>query len=227
MKNIHTIQTFIVWILLFITIAGQTQVLPVIADYPLFDDLADDTGNNTDVLLEGNPTPPTVPTNGVELCQNGTYILNADGQNIQSPSLNGFDALNFEVSIDFKVTATPDNPIGYSGIIIGGKFSRFIGIIIDNQNRIGLKYNNNNTIFSSTTVTLDEYHTGEIKFDHGSTQVYIDEVMILDESLPPLFVWMEQYDFTSTDFNIGEPFTGCIRNLVVSSTTLIYSNGFE
>ncbi len=209
---------------------SYAQPIEIIADYPLILDLSDSTGNNPDVILEGNPTAPTVPSNGVELCQNGIYIVNSNGQNIQTPNPIGFDINNFEIELDFKVTATPNNSFNYSGIIIGGKFSRFIGILVDNQNRIGLKYNNDvgNVFFTSSVLTLNTFYNGRIRYNHGVTELFLDNVSILNQNLPVLVNFQNGNEFTTTDFNTGQPFTGCIKNLKISTTAEnVFKDDFE
>ncbi len=162
------------------------------------------------------------------MCQNGIYIISPDGQSIQTPVLNNFDLSNFEVELEFKVTALPSNPFGYSSVIMGGKFSRFIGIIVNNQNQVGLKFNNSNTVFSSSTYMLDTFHKGRIKYDYGVTELFLDDALIMTQNLPPLQPFLNDFEFTTTDFNNGQPFAGCIKNLVISSTKQsIFESGFE
>jgi len=95
----------------FYTVSISAQPIELIAHYPYLEDLADSTDNNLDTFLEGNSTPPTLPSIGVELCQNGIYILNQDGQSIQTPVLNNFDLNNFEMEIEFKPLASVPSSI--------------------------------------------------------------------------------------------------------------------
>ncbi len=224
----------ILTIMLISLIVSSIHAQPI-ANYPLIDNLSDSTGNNTDVFLEGNPTAPTPPSMGVELCQNGIYLVNANGQNIQTPVLNNFDITDFEIEIEFKPQATvpASNPFQYTAILMGGKFSRWLGISINNQDQIGIKYNNSNTMFSASTVSInDVYHTARLRYVSGSTKLYLNNnpTPIIDTTLPPLEPFMNDYEFTTTDFNNGQPFNGCIRNLIVSSPApipVLFTDGFE
>jgi len=114
---------------------------------------------------------------------------------------------------------------------MGGKFARWIGIVINNQDQIGLKYNNSNTIFSVTQVSInDVFHTGRIRYENGSTQLFLNNnpTPIIDTMLPPLEPFLDDHEFTTTDYNTGSPFNGCIRNLLVSSTKQsVFESGFE
>lgn len=215
--------------LVFSVLQVNAQNTIVIADYPLIENLIDVTGNNGDILLEGNPVTPTPPSIGVELCQNGIYIISTNGQNIQTPVPTGFDLDHFEVEVDFKVVATPNNAFNYAGIIMGGKFSRFIGVNINEQNEIGIKYNNSNVIFSNSSVILNTYYNARLRYNSGNTQLFLDNVEILNESLPSLVDFQNGHEFTTTDFNNGTSFEGCIRNLAISNLDIdeIFNNGFE
>ena len=55
--------------------------------------------------------------------------------------LNNFDITDFEIEIEFKPLSTVTTPFGYTAVLMGEKFSRWLGITINNQDRIGIKYN--------------------------------------------------------------------------------------
>lgn len=209
-----------------------SQGLVRIADYPLINDLVDDTGIQLDAYLYGNP-PPTLPGNGVELCQDG--IWSAGHMHIQSvytPILKGFDLDDFEVEIEFKPTgfSTPQDVTPFKAVIMGGHSARWIGILLENTGRIGFKFNNDNTniTWTNTTLTLDGlYHHGRITYDNGHAEMYIDQQLVHTQELPPLIPWLDDFEFLTADLSYNAPFYGCVRNLKVKSTTLIFKNGFE
>lgn len=48
------------------------------------------------------------------------------------------DITNFEFEVDIKPLASipSSNPFGYSGVLMGGKFGRWLGIVINDDNEI-------------------------------------------------------------------------------------------
>lgn len=224
----------IIAIFLIMSLGVHSQGIVPIADYPLIEDLVDATGTQTNAYLFGDPLPAT-PGAGVELCQDGVWS-NEDGilktQSVFTPILKGFDINSFEVEIEFKPTAytTPTDVSPFKAIIMGGHFARWIGILIDNTGKIGFKYNNFNTniTWTNTTIPLDGlYHHGKIIYDNGHAEMYIDQELLHTQELPELITFLDDHEFLTADYSSGSPFYGCVRNLKVKSTTLIFKNGFE
>jgi hypothetical protein len=74
-----------------LTFHNDTSLHDVDAFYPLIEDLEDDTGNYSDVILGskvGFPAP-IAPSIGNPLCHNGIFINNDGGQDITTAWLNG------------------------------------------------------------------------------------------------------------------------------------------
>ncbi|HFC30700.1 MAG TPA: hypothetical protein ENJ44_06640 [Oceanospirillales bacterium] len=212
-------------------VTGLAQSLSLVADYPLIDNLSDITGQNSDMILDGETTPPTPPSQGVELCTNGIYILNPNGQDIQSPIISGFDAEDFLLEMEFRLIALPPggaNP-RYPALM-GGTLARWIGVLIDQNGRIGLKYNNSdsNNIWSNTFIAASpSYHSFMLRYDHGNVDLTINGISAINTQIPALEPFQNDFNFTTTDFSNALSLNGCIRNLKISSTTLIFRDGFE
>jgi hypothetical protein len=207
------------------------QSLSVVADYPLVDNLADISGQNSDMILDGETTPPTPPSQGVELCANGIYILNPNGQDIQSPIIRGFDLEDFLLEIEFRPIALP--PGGANPrypVIMGGTLARWIGVNIDQNGRVGLKFNNSDTnnIWSNSFIAVGNFfHSVKLRYDHGNVDINLNGNSILNTQIPALEPFQNDFNFTTTDFSNALSFNGCIRNFKLSSTTLIFRGGFE
>ncbi len=230
MKNLNKIH-FAIIILLFINNNLQAQEIETIADYPLIENLSDSTGNHGDVFLEGNPVAPDSPMIGTELCSNNTYIIDANGQNIQTPVHTYFDLKNFQVEVDFKIIAFPsvqDLPARYP-IIMGGKFARWLGIYVDSSGILGIKHNNFNYSWSNTSINqVDTWYTARLRFSNETADLYLDDQLIFTENVGPLTPWNNDFNFSSTDFSEGNASNACIRNLVISSTPdIVFKSGFE
>lgn len=233
MKTI-CIKNIILTLLLITSFGVYSQGVVLIADYPLIDDLEDDTGIQADAFLFGNP-PSATPGNGVELCQDGVWRNDGslDTQSVYTPILQGFNLANFEVEIEFKSTAfsQPTDITSFQAVIMGGHFARWIGILIDNTGRVGFKFNNDNTniTWTSKVLTIDGlYHHGHIIYDNGHAELYIDQELVHTQELPPLFPWLDDFEFLTADYSTGAPFYGCVRNIKVRSIPdLIFIHGFE
>lgn len=230
MKILNKLQTVLL-ALFIINSYVQAQEIEVIADYPLIENLTDQTGINGEVILQGNPLAPLPPSAGIELCSNNIYLSNVDGQDIQTPYLQNFDLSNFQVELDFKITEFPDalsvrprNPI-----IMGGWLARWLGIYVDSSGILGIKHNNSNYSWSTTSINqVDTWYSARLRYSNETADLYLDDQLIFTENVGPLTDWESDHNFTITDFSEGNPANGCIRNLVISSTPdIIYENSFE
>ncbi|MFK8010410.1 MAG: hypothetical protein AB8B80_00120 [Marinicellaceae bacterium] len=232
MKIFKNIQLIVVGVLTVSTYS-QAQLQEVIADYPLIEDLVDITGNNNDVFLEGNPNTPSLPTSGTSLCSNGIYIIDPDGQNIETPIMPFFDINNFTIEVDFKVTQLPgaNDLRPRMPIIMGSRFARWLGIYIDSSGVMGFKFNNdvNNYRWSNTSLpNLDDWYSSKISYVNGDVELYLNDILILTDKLPPLNTFQNTFNFSVTDFSEGNPLNGCIRNLIISSTPdVVFKSSFE
>jgi len=219
--------------IMVLTIQVNAQPQEVIANYPLIEDLVDETGNNIDMFLQGNPIAPTAPSNGVELCTNGIYLTTPDGQDIITPIMPNFDIKNFTIEVEFKVTQLPSStaPRPRMPIIMGSKLARWLGIYIDSAGIIGYKFNNDasNYVWSNTGISnTDDWYSSKISYVNGHLELFLNDELIRTDELPPLNTYQNTFNFTITDFSEGNPFYGCIRNLVISSTPdEVFKNSFE
>jgi hypothetical protein len=211
----------------------RAQPIEVIADYPLILNLTDSTGNFNDVFVEGNPVSPTLPTAGSPLCSNGIYVIEPNGQNIQTPIMSRLDITNFEIEVEFNVTLLPSASAARPRmpIIMGSKFARWLGIYIDSNGNMGFKHNNdvNNYVWSSTAISgIGVWNSSRITYSKGDVDLYLNNQLILSQNVGPLNTFQNTFNFTVTDFSEGNPFHGCIRNLVISTSPInIFKSGFE
>ena len=214
----------------FMTAGLQAQSIGTIANYPLITSLTDSTGSNSDISLQGD-APPAAPTQGVELCSNGVSLFEPGGQSIQTPTIVDFDITNFQIELEFKPIALPlISEIPHYPVMMGGLFAPWIGILVDPDGRVGLKFNGSDAtnIWSNTLVTTASYHTARLRYNNGTTDLFINNSLTLSESLPDLIPFQDDFNFAITDFSNGLTFHGCIRNLKISSPTdVLFKAGFE
>jgi hypothetical protein len=207
----------------------MAQEIEVIADYPLIESLSDQTGNYGNVFLQGNPTPPEPPSIGTELCSNDIYIIDANGQNIQTPVLTYFDLSNFQVELDFKITAFPTGSPFRDPIIMGGNLARWLGLYVDPNGILGIKHNNFNYSWSDTSINqVDTWYSARLRYSNETADLYLNDQLILTENVGSLTPFNNDFNFTSIDFSEGNASNACIRNLIISSTPdLVFKATFE
>ena len=211
-----------------LTCGAQAQSLE--ADYPLFDDLADATGNHGDVILQGNPAPPTPPSPGVPVCTNGIYVNLVDGQDVRTPILNNFTLDSFIFILDFNVTEFPDANGGRPRmpILMGGNLSRFLGLYVDSGGFIGIKHNNSNYEWSTTAVLEGLWYTAELQYNEGLASVFIDGQHAMTWDVGPLADFQSDHLVTVTDYSEGNVLFGCVREvMVVYDADTIMTGNFE
>lgn len=198
----------------------------LIAHYPLMSDLNDATTNNGPFVLYGNPTPPAAPNRG--LCFNGIYRYSSTvgGQDAITPAISALDTTDFEVSVEFKLSSLPTS--GRAPILMAGNLWRWIGIYVDAQGAAGIKHNNSNYAFSTTTtLQVDRWYVGLIKYEQGTAQLYIDGAQALSASVGTLnFGRADQKNFCTNDYANGSAHHGCIRNLRVYNDTCLSCGTF-
>ena len=188
-------------------LAGDGPVL--LASYPLLSNTTDITGHFGNISLTGTEIPPTV-NNGV--CLNGTYIVNPGGQNATTPNISTLTPTDFNFSVDFNVSAY--NPSNGSPIIMGGSGWRWGGIYLTPTGQIGVKYNNNFTVFSNTTVPTGGWHNAVLTYNGSTLQLFYDGNVVVSTPVAGLTTG-SNYNFQPTDFSNGRAFNGCIRNLQI------------
>src|SRR5687768_11588644 len=123
-------------------IAHESNAQPLIASYPLLNNQNDVTGNYSTVGLYGNPTPAAAPNgDGNGVCLNGIYINDAGGQNLLTPTFTTLNYQNFQMDVDFKLNTVS---AFLQPVIIGGMNTRWIGIYVESDGKVGVLHDNMN-----------------------------------------------------------------------------------
>lgn len=200
----------------FVPIASASAQLVPQAIYPLLTDLLDTTNTYGPVSLTGNPTPPNPPANGV--CVNGIYRLSPNGQDVRTPLMPSLNMTDFQFSVEFSITAFPAS-FG-APVLMGGNSYRWLGIYVQPNGTIGLKHNNSNLAWSTTTVGTGTWYSSTVKYENGTVELYVNGVMVLQQAIGVLNT-STNLNFTTNDFSNGRSHYGCIRNLVVANDTTL------
>lgn len=194
--------------------APVTAQLQVLAHYPLQIDLLDATNQHGPITL-GGATPPAPPSNGV--CVNGIYLFNTGGQDVRTPLMPTLDSTDFQIDVEFQLAALPN---GNAPVLMAGSGWRWIGIYVQTNGIIGLKYNNSLFSWSSTTVSPDAWYAATIKFENGTAQLYLNGGLIHQATLGTLNDGNNK-NFTTNDFSNARTHFGCIRNLRIANDTTL------
>ncbi|HLQ37284.1 MAG TPA: hypothetical protein VK348_05770, partial [Planctomycetota bacterium] len=201
-------------------LAAFTATDPLVAQaqiqalYPLQTDLLDASNNYGPVTLLGTP-PPAPPNNGV--CVNGIYFFNAGGQDVRTPLLTNLDTTDFEIDVDFNIAAMP---AVRGPVIMGGHLWRWLGIYLQSNGTVGIKHNNSNLAWSSTTLSTGLWYSASLKYERGTVVLFINGALVLQANVGPLSDGNNK-NITTNDFSTGLNFNGCIRNLLVINDTTV------
>jgi len=184
------------------------------AFYPLATDLLDATNTYGPISLLGSP-PPAPPSNGV--CANGVYFFGG-GQDVRTPLLTSLDITDFEIDVEFNITALPT----FQGpVIMGGDLWRWLGIYLQPNGTVGIKHNNSNLSWSTTTLTTGQWYSASLKYEGGVAALFLGGSLVHFVTTGPLSDGNNR-NITTNDFSNGRAFNGCIRNLLVmNNTTLV------
>jgi hypothetical protein len=203
-------------ILLFTSLAAApaTAQLQVLARYPLQTDLLDATAQYGPITL-GGATPPAPPNQGV--CVNGIYLNNSGGQDVRTPAMAALNTTDFQFEVEFQITALP---AVRAPVLMGGNGWRWLGLYVQANGIVGLKYNNSLFTWSSTTVAAGVWYHATVKFEAGVVQLYLNGGMVHQATLGTLNDGNNK-NFTTNDFSTGSSFFGCIRNLTIANDTTL------
>ncbi len=200
-------------------IAAANAQLVVQANYPLLTDLLDATNTYGPVALTGNPTPPSPPANGV--CVNGIYSFSPGGQDVRTPLMPTLNMNDFQFSVEFSIAAFPAT-FG-APVLMGGNSYRWLGVYVQPNGTIGLKHNNGNLAWSTTTVSTGSWYSATVKYENGTVELYLNGLLVLQQSIGVLNT-STNLNFTTNDFSNARNHNGCIRNLMVANDTTLGSS---
>lgn len=190
------------------------------AFYPLQTDLVDAQGFYGPVTLLGSPAP-AAPTNNSGVCTNGIYRFSGQPgwTEMQTPDIAGLDQQDFQINVEFSMAALPATA---GPVLMGGNGWRWIGIYLQPTGEVGIKYNNSNRLWSGVTLSPGTWYAAELKHELGSLELYIDGVLVLQQTIPALNT-NSDFDFMPTDYSNGTAFNGCLRNLLICNDTTLGS----
>lgn len=189
------------------SLAAQTQV---IAYYPLQTDLLDATATHGPISLLGNGAPaPLPPANGV--FHNGVYYGTSGGQDIRTPIMSSLNTTDFQVNVEFQLAGLPASR---APVLMGGNSYRWLGIYVQANGTVGIKHNNSNLLWSTTTLTTGVWYSAGLRYELGNVELFIDGASVLQAAIGPLTDGNNK-NFTTNDFSNGRAHHGWIRNLLV------------
>jgi hypothetical protein len=200
--------------------APLTAQLTPLAIYPLQTDLLDATNQQAPITLYGTLVNAT-PNNGI--CMNGLYLFGAtQGEDFRTPILSTLNTNDFQFSFEFN--ATSFGPFNRP-VVMGGHLWRFLGLYVQPSGIVGIKHNNSNFAWSTTTISPGTWYSGTVKYENGTAEVYIDGVQVLSAQVGVLST-STNLNFCTNDYSNGTAFHGCVRNLqIANDTTLGVSAG--
>lgn len=208
MKKLYVVSLF-----LFFVIVSQAQDT-LLANYPLTENGVDQTGNNDDMTLVN-----AVFENG-GVFSNGIYYGNdTTGTIIQTPMINGFDASNFTVLLDFYIKTYP----GFrQAIVIGGPSWRWLGAYMD-VNKIALMANDLTTYeITQRSIELNSWNTLGISYSSatGKVSVFVNDGGVGEYDVPEIST-SGDFAFVNSHNGNGSAFSGYWRNLRIYNTSFL------
>jgi hypothetical protein len=195
------------------------QLTPL-AIYPLQTDLLDATAQQGPITLYGTLVS-SVPSNGI--CMNGIYYFSATpGEDFRTPVISTLNTSDFQFSFEFK--ATSFGPFNRP-VVMGGHSYRWLGLYVQPSGLVGIKHNNNNYAWSTTTISTGTWYSGTVKYENGTAEVYLNGAQVLSATVGVLNT-STNLNFCTNDYSNGTAFHGCVRNLqIANDTTLGISAG--
>lgn len=190
------------------SLAAQTQV---IAYYPLMTDLLDATATHGPMSLLGysGAPAPLPPANGV--FHNGIYYYSTNGQDIRTPIMSSLNTTDFQVNVEFQLAGLPASR---APVLMGGSSYRWLGIYVQGNGIVGIKHNNSNLLWSTTTLTTGVWYSAGLRYELGNVELFINGASVLQAAIGPLTDGNNK-NFTTNDFSNGGAHHGWIRNLLV------------
>ena len=196
MKKIYVL------VLLCFIINYVKAVNDLLAHYPLTSDGVDITGNNDTIRRENAPF------------QDGGIYCDGDYTNtrMETPRINNFSFTSLSVSFDFKADEYKTRPV-----IICGIFYRWLGLYLDSNGTVAMRYNNSNIESSSLTYTPNQWHSALITYDGTTAKLYIDGSLAASKTVV-LDYNVNDTEISTKDYSYGLAFKGVIRNLKISNS---------
>jgi hypothetical protein len=200
--------------------APLTAQLTPLAIYPLESDLLDATNQQGPITLFGTLVSAT-PNNGI--CMNGLYLFGTtQGEDFRTPILSTLNTNDFQFSFEFSITSLGPNN---RPVVMGGHLWRFLGLYVQPNGIVGIKHNNSNYAWSTTTVSTGTWYSATVKYENGTAEVYLNGLQVLSASVGVLST-STNLNFCTNDYSNGAAFHGCVRNLqIANDTTLGISAG--
>ncbi len=159
-------------------------------------------------------TPPAPPANGV--CLNGIYYFSS-GQDARTPNIASLNTSDFQFQVDFNITGLPAN---VAPVLMGGNSYRWLGIYLQANGTVGMKHNNSNLAWSTTTLTPGIWYTGLVRYEGGTAELLINGITVMQVNVGVLNTG-NNLIFTTNDYSNGRAFNGCIRNLSIANDTTL------
>jgi hypothetical protein len=192
-------------------VAPLTAQLTPLAIYPLQTDLLDATNQYGPITLYGTLVSST-PSNGI--CMNGLYLFGTTtGEDFRTPILSTMNTSDFQFSFEFKITSLGPNN---RPVVMGGHLWRFLGLYVQPNGTVGIKHNNSNYAWSSTTVSAGTWYSATVKYENPTAEVYINGVQVLSATVGVLST-STNLNFCTNDYSNGAAFHGCVRNLQIAN----------
>ncbi len=193
--------TFIL-VTLFVSITLNAQEL--IAEYPLYQNGKDVTGNNTDMTIMHAPFQyEAIYSNGLY------YGSHADGSHIQSPIIENFDFENFSFSLNFKIDEYSE---GQMPVIMCGSGWRWLSVIIEDS-MIGMVANDGaDIVMSEFKIELDSWYLLGVSYNktEGEAKIYLGGYLLKTLPVNEL-AHGDEASFVNSNGGIGITFKGYWR----------------
>lgn len=181
----------------------------LLANYPLTSNGVDITGNNDTINRINAPF------------QYGGIYCNGDLSNMimKTPQINGFLFTSFSISFDFNADEYSTRPV-----IMCGYDYRWLGLYLNANGTIMLKYNNSNFEMSSVPYTPHHWHSAYLNYDGVTVKLYLDGVEAISKVVT-LVYGVNDTEIGAVDYSNGSGFKGLIKNLkITNSPTPQYYN---
>lgn len=191
----------------------EPSVVKLIADYPLITNSLDQTGHFGAIAYGSHATqpPPAVCVNGEPAFEEPAYGT------FTTPDLHSlFNIANFKIDLDFVSKGSK----GAMPVYMVGPFYRTIGVYISQEGKLGIKYNNNNYLYSEVNITTGRSYHVSLRYASPDFQLYLDNVSVLSGGLPSLIFDPNPSDIklVPADLSNASVFNGCMNNLKIFNT---------